>query len=387
MLQTLLNRLLSFKVPKLQHKAQCFSAILMLSFCLQILSGIAMAIHYEPSALSAFYCLHKMERNCKFGWLVRSSHHIGSSLTFGALYVHLFKNVYCRSYSFGRESTWFVGVLAFVLIIMTGFLGSVLPWGQISYWAAVVMSNFVEAIPFIGKFLKTTLLGGPNVGEATLKRCFVFHCILPFVSLMLVIIHIKLVHEKGQLYHSDCRLPVKRVYIPMYPTYMIMLMRACLFYLLTLCTLCTLFPDVFTNQANYYPANYLNTPPNIKPEWYFMPFFAMLKAFEVKSMGILSIILTFTILITLPYVHRFIPFWEAVQAYRVFVIIVSVSFVCLACLGGLSRTNFTTFFSRVCVYVFWLFFCCPIAKPIFRSVKNVIWRISYKIYKHVDNKS
>lgn len=130
----------------------------------------------------------------------------------------------------------------------------------------MVSSNFIEVIPFIGALLKGVLLGGPTVGDATIKRCFVYHCILPFIVLMLGAIHIALVHSKGQLYYSECRLPLKRALVPMHPTATIKNGRACLFYLLILSVLCTLVPDVFMNQANYQPANYLVTPRSVKPE-------------------------------------------------------------------------------------------------------------------------
>ncbi len=133
MLKNVRTNFANFKVPKLTHSAQCFSAALVLGLCLQIISGISLAVHYEPSAATAFHCLNKMARSYEFGWLPLACHHIGASLTFGVMYVHLFKNVYCKSYSFGRERTWIVGTLTFILIMITGFLGSVLPFGQISY--------------------------------------------------------------------------------------------------------------------------------------------------------------------------------------------------------------------------------------------------------------
>ncbi|MGP1921794.1 MAG: cytochrome b [Candidatus Hodgkinia cicadicola] len=370
---------INFKVPKFTHSAQCISAALVLGLFLQTLSGISVAVHYEPSALSAFHCLNKAARSNKFGWLPQSFHHVGASLLFGAMYIHLFKNVYCRSYSFGRESTWIVGSLSLILIMVTGFLGSVLPWGQISYWAAVVSSNFVEVVPCIGKYLKTILLGGPTVSDATIKRFFVFHCILPFAVIALVMFHIRLVHAKGQLYYSKCKLPVKRVYVPLHPAYTLKAARACLLYLLTLFSLCTLAPDIFTNKTNYYPANYLATPSNVKPEWYFMPFFAMLKAFDSKSKGVLCVISSFILLMILPFVYKSIPFWQSVETYRLSVSAISLCFVCLALLGEFNRTNWTVLASKVCIYAYWAFFLRPLVNSFLKIVGNSFLKIINKI--------
>ncbi|MGP1915997.1 MAG: cytochrome b [Candidatus Hodgkinia cicadicola] len=379
MLQNIRTSFINFKVPKFTHSAQCVSAALVLGLVSQTLSGISVAVHYEPSSLSAFHCLNKTARSNKFGWLPRSCHHIGASLMFGAMYIHLFKNVYCRSYSFGRESTWIIGTLSFIMIMITGFLGSVLPWGQISYWAAVVSSNFVEVVPCIGKSLKTILLGGTTVSDATLKRFFVFHCILPFAVIALVILHIRLVHAKGQLYYSKCKLPVKRVYVPLHPTYTLKAARACLLYLLLLFSLCTLVPDVFTNKTNYYPANYLATPSNVKPEWYFMPFFAMLKAFDSKSKGVLCVISSFILLMALPFMYKSIPFWQSVKTYRLSVSVVSLCFACLAFVGKFNRTKWTALTSKVCIYAYWAFFLWPLVNSFLKTVGNSLLWIVNKI--------
>ncbi|MGP1922862.1 MAG: cytochrome b [Candidatus Hodgkinia cicadicola] len=386
MLQNIRTGFVKFKVPKLTHTAQCASAALMLGLCLQILSGISVAVNYEPSAMLAFHCLNRTARLHKFGWLPRVCHHIGASLTFGAMYAHLFKNVYCRSYSFGRESTWIVGTLSFVLIMITGFFGSVLPWGQISYWAGVVASNFVEVVPCIGKYLKTILLGGSNVSDATIKRFFVFHCILPFVVMALIALHIRLVHTKGQLYYSKCKLPVKRVYVSIHPTYTIKTARVCLLYLLILFSLCTLAPEAFSNKTNYYPANYLATPSNVKPEWYFMPFFAMLKTFDSKSMGVLCVISSFILLMTLPFVYKSIPFWQSVETYRTSVSIVSLCLTCLALLGELNRTNWTVLASKVCICSYWAFSLWPLSIPFLKTIGNLLLELINMIANNV-NKS
>ncbi|MGP1911578.1 MAG: cytochrome b N-terminal domain-containing protein [Candidatus Hodgkinia cicadicola] len=375
MLKFIRANFIDFKVPKLTHSAQCFSAALMLGLCLQILSGVSIAIHYEPSTPLAFHCLDRMARSYKFGWLLRSFHHVGASLLFAVMYAHLFKNIYCRSYSFGREGTWIIGTLSFILIMVTGFLGSVLPWGQISYWAGVVSSNFVEVIPCIGKLLKVILLGGPTISDGTLKRFFVFHCILPFVVITLVASHVWLVHAKGQLYYSKCKLPVKRVYVSLHLAYINKAIRACLCYLLLLFTFCTLAPDVFSNKMNYYPANYLVTPLNVKPEWYFMPFFAMLKTFESKTTGVMCVLSSFCFLLILPFVYKTVPFWQSIKTYRITTIVVSACFVCLAMLGELNRTSWTVLASKVCIWLFWSFCLWPLSIPLIKIVGDLSLKV------------
>lgn len=205
-------------------------------------------------------------RRFKYGWLVRNAHVNGASLIFCALYAHMFRAMYYRSYIGKRRRVWLVGSAIYVLMMCVSFIGYVLPWGQLSYWAAVVITNFINAIPLIGRWLKLFVLGAHAVRDPLLRRFFVFHCFLPFVLFFLAVFHVALVHNSGQNDVISNRTPAIGSRVNMFPVYVLKDLVLVGLYSLILCALCLAFPNVFSNKLNYEPADFYNTPADIKPE-------------------------------------------------------------------------------------------------------------------------
>ncbi len=197
---------------------------------------------------------------------MRDVHVNGASLIFCALYVHMFRAMYYRSYIGKRRGVWLVGSAMYVLVMCISFIGCVLPWSQLSYWAAVVVTNFIDAIPLIGKWLRLFVLGGHSVRDSLLKRFFVFHCFLPFVLLFLAVLHVVLVRNSGQSNTVSNRTFAVGSRVSMFPVYVLKHLVFVGFHLLILCVLCLAFPGVFSNKLNYEPADFYNAPADVKPE-------------------------------------------------------------------------------------------------------------------------
>ncbi len=218
-----------------------------------------------------------------------------------------------------------------------------------SYWAAVVAAGFVEAVPVVGKLLKLVVMGGYAVGGATLRRFFVFHCVLPFVVIAMACLHVVLVHRRGQLSPIANRLPTRMAFSNVWPALASKDALAVALYLLALAGLCLLAPDLLANSANYAPADYLVTPKNVKPEWYFWPFFAVLKAFESKLAGFVVALALNASLFVLPYAHADLRGVASVRVYRRAAVTFAASFGALAVLGGRQPSSLSSFMSKVCV--------------------------------------
>ncbi|MFP3039463.1 MAG: cytochrome bc complex cytochrome b subunit [Candidatus Hodgkinia cicadicola] len=339
-----------------------FGAILLFALLLQISSGITIAIHYLPSSADAFWCVNRMVRTFRLGWLVKAVHVNGASLMFLALYIHILRSFYYRSYVFPRRLVWLVGSLIYVLLLLSAFLGSVLPWSQTSYWSTVVITNFVGAIPLFGSVLKLLTLGGFSVDDSTLKRFFVFHCILPFFILLLVVLHIALVHIQGQVNPVDIKQPMPKSAINAYPKFVLKDVAAITAFLLALCVLCLLTPNLLTNPSNYSPADYLSTPSDIRPEWYFLPYFSILKNFESKTFGIFAAIATTLFIVFLPFTHNKLSPSSLSAAYKPASVLVFLSLFIMSFLGRLKPTTLTSTISKLCTsWYFWFFLLPPIS--------------------------
>ncbi|XXN19775.1 MAG: cytochrome b N-terminal domain-containing protein [Candidatus Hodgkinia cicadicola] len=360
------GRFVSFKVPRYANLLYVFGGVLLFGLMLQILTGVSMAIHYVPTISDAFLSINLFVRKFEYGWLVRAAHVNGASLIFCALYAHIFKAVYYRSYIGSRKTVWLVGSLIHIMMMCISFMGYVLPWGQLSYWAAVVITNFVESVPLIGKWLRLFLLGARGVREPLIRRFFVFHCILPFVLIALVILHITLVHAAGQNNPILNRMPVLDSRVSIYPVYLLKDVISVCVYLLVLCLLCLVAPNMFINSLNYEPANFYVTPNEIKPEWYLMHYYSVLRIFESKLVGMLVAILSLVFTVLLPYTHSDLSSKLFVKFYRPCVIVLFLSFLALGVLGTLRLTYWLNVLARLCTFVCALFFFFPIVARLSR---------------------
>ncbi|XNX62346.1 MAG: cytochrome b N-terminal domain-containing protein [Candidatus Hodgkinia cicadicola] len=264
--------------------------------------------------------------------------------------------------------------LIYVLLLLTAFLGSVLPWGQTSYWSAVVITNFVDAIPFFGPVLKLLTLGSFSVGDSTLKRFFVFHCILPFTILLLVVLHITLVHIQGQINPVGIKQPLPKSVTSAYPKFVLKDVMATTAFLFVLCVLCLLTPNLLTNSSNYAPADYLSTPSNIRPEWYFLPYFSILKAFESKTFGMFAVIATTLFAVFLPFTHDKLSPNSLSAAYKPASVLVFLSLFTMSSLGRFKPTVLTSIISKLCTFWYFGFFLLPPISRLISKLKLLLLR-------------
>jgi ubiquinol-cytochrome c reductase cytochrome b subunit len=276
---------LMIPTPKNLNWMWIWGVVLTFTLVLQIATGIALAMHYVPSADGAFASVEHIMRNVNAGWALRYTHAVGASLFFFAVYLHIFRGLYYGSYKVPREVTWIIGMLIYVLMMATAFMGYVLPWGQMSFWGATVITGLFGAIPGIGEPLQTWLLGGPAVGDATVNRFFSLHYLLPFVILALVVVHIWAFHTTGNNNPTGVEVrrgsvdEAKRDTVPFWPYFVIKDLFALAVILVVFFAIVGFMPNYLGHPDNYVQADPLVTPTHIVPEWYFLPFYAILRAF------------------------------------------------------------------------------------------------------------
>nr|P41283.1 RecName: Full=Cytochrome b; AltName: Full=Complex III subunit 3; AltName: Full=Complex III subunit III; AltName: Full=Cytochrome b-c1 complex subunit 3; AltName: Full=Ubiquinol-cytochrome-c reductase complex cytochrome b subunit [Balaenoptera edeni]CAA53259.1 cytochrome b [Balaenoptera edeni] len=276
-----------------------FGSLLGLCLITQILTGLFLAMHYTPDTTTAFSSVAHICRDVNYGWVIRYLHANGASMFFICLYAHMGRGLYYGSYAF-RE-TWNIGVILLFTVMATAFMGYVLPWGQMSFWGATVITNLLSAIPYIGTTLVEWIWGGFSVDKATLTRFFAFHFILPFIILALAMVHLIFLHETGS--NNPTGIPSNMDKIPFHPYYTTKDILGALLLILTLLMLTLFVPDLLGDPDNYTPANPLSTPTHIKPEWYFLFAYAILRSIPNKLGGVLALLLSILILALIPMLH------------------------------------------------------------------------------------
>nr|AVE14676.1 cytochrome b [Glauconycteris atra]AVE14677.1 cytochrome b [Glauconycteris atra]AVE14679.1 cytochrome b [Glauconycteris atra] len=276
-----------------------FGSLLGICLALQILTGLFLAMHYTSDTATAFNSVTHICRDVNYGWVLRYLHANGASMFFICLYLHVGRGLYYGSYLF--KETWSMGVILLFAVMATAFMGYVLPWGQMSFWGATVITNLLSAIPYIGTTLVEWIWGGFSVDKATLTRFFAFHFLLPFIISAMVMMHLLFLHETGS--NNPTGIPSDTDMIPFHPYYTIKDILGLFAMTTTLLTLVLFFPDMLGDPDNYTPANPLNTPPHIKPEWYFLFAYAILRSIPNKLGGVLALALSIMILIIIPFLH------------------------------------------------------------------------------------
>nr|ATU46971.1 cytochrome b [Ellobius tancrei]ATU46972.1 cytochrome b [Ellobius tancrei] len=276
-----------------------FGSLLGLCLTIQILTGLFLAMHYTSDTSTAFSSVAHICRDVNYGWLIRYLHANGASMFFICLFLHVGRGVYYGSYN--MIETWNMGIILLFAVMATAFMGYVLPWGQMSFWGATVITNMLSAIPYIGTTLVEWIWGGFSVDKATLTRFFAFHFILPFIITALVLVHLLFLHETGS--NNPTGLNSDADKIPFHPYYTIKDFLGALLLLATLMMLALFFPDALGDPDNFTPANPLNTPPHIKPEWYFLFAYAILRSIPNKLGGVLALILSILVLALMPFLH------------------------------------------------------------------------------------
>ena len=299
---TLANHLTEYPTPKNLNYWWTFGAIL--TFCLvtQIITGLILAMHYVAHADLAFSSVEHIMRNVNYGWLIRYVHANGASMFFLAVYIHIFRALYYGSYKSPREIIWILGMMIYILMMMAAFMGYVLPWGQMSFWGATVITNLFSAIPFFGESITTWLWGGYAVDNPTLTRFFSLHYLIPFLILGLVVLHIWALHVPGN--NNPIGIDIKKPSndtVSFHPYIVIKDIFALLIFLIVFAFFVFYSPNILGHADNYIEANPLVTPAHIVPEWYLLPFYAILRSVPDKLLGVIAMFAALFILVILPW--------------------------------------------------------------------------------------
>jgi ubiquinol-cytochrome c reductase cytochrome b subunit len=354
-----------FPTPKNLNYWWTFGGILAVCLASQILTGIILAMHYVPHVDHAFNSVERIMRDVNYGWLIRYMHAIGASMFFLAVYIHIARGMYYGSYKAPREVLWALGVIIFFLMIITAFMGYVLPWGQMSYWGAMVITNLVGAVPFVGESIVKWLWGGFSVDNPTLNRFFSLHYLLPFVIAGVVILHIWALHVPGNNNPAGVEVKdVKKDTVPFHPYYTVKDAFAIVLFLMLFAFFVFFEPLVLGHTDNYIPANPTVTPAHIVPEWYLLPFYAILRAItfdvlfiDAKLGGVIAMAGAILILFALPWLDtskvksmRYRP--VAKVAYLVFI----ANFLVLGYLGAQPAEGIYVMIAQVCVLYYFAYF-------------------------------
>nr|AIG53249.1 cytochrome b [Ctenotus sp. DLR-2014a] len=276
-----------------------FGSLLGLCLIIQVLTGLFLAMHYTADISSAFSSVAHICRDVQYGWLIRNLHANGASMFFICLYLHIGRGLYYGSYMF--KETWNIGVILLLLVMATAFVGYVLPWGQMSFWGATVITNLLSAIPYIGTNLVEWIWGGFSVDNATLTRFFTFHFLLPFAIMGASILHLLFLHETGS--NNPTGLASNTEKIPFHPYFSYKDLLGATLLLMVLLMLALFSPNLLGDPENFTPANPLVTPPHIKPEWYFLFAYAILRSIPNKLGGVLALLFSILILMLVPALH------------------------------------------------------------------------------------
>jgi ubiquinol-cytochrome c reductase cytochrome b subunit len=274
----------------------------LLAFCLiiQIVTGVTLAMHYNPSVLEAFNSVEHIMRDVNNGWLIRYLHSNTASAFFFLVYLHIGRGIYYGSYRAPRTLVWVIGTIIFLLMIVTAFLGYVLPYGQMSLWGATVITNMMSAIPWIGQDLVEFIWGGFSVNNATLNRFFALHFVLPFVLAAAALMHLIALHDSAG---SGNPLGVSGNYdrLPMAPYFLFKDLITIFLFIIILSIFVFFMPNVLGDSDNYIMANPMQTPPSIVPEWYLLPFYAILRSIPNKLLGVIAMLGAILMLLVMPY--------------------------------------------------------------------------------------
>ena len=288
-----------------------FGSLAGIALTLQIMTGIVLAMHYTPHVDYAFASVEHIMRDVNYGWLLRYAHANGASFFFIAVYIHIFRGLYYGSYKNPRELLWMMGVVIMLLMMGTAFMGYVLPWGQMSFWGATVITNLFSAIPIFGESIVTWLWGGFSVDNPTLVRFFSLHYLLPFVIVGVVVLHVLALHQFGSNNPLGIDRKSPKDSIPFHPYYTVKDLYGLGVFMIFLAIFVFYFPNLLGHPDNYIEANPLSTPAHIVPEWYFLPFYAILRAitFDIlfipaKLGGVIAMFGSIAVLFVLPWLDR-----------------------------------------------------------------------------------
>ena len=298
------DHLRDYQTPRNLNYFWNFGSILGVLLVVMIVTGLLLAMQYTPHVDMAFESVERIMRDVNYGWLLRYIHSNGASFFFIAIYIHTFRGLYYGSYKSPREILWILGVLILVLLMVTAFVGYTLPWGQMSFWGATVITNLFSAIPFVGDEIVTLIWGGYAIGNPTLNRFYVLHFLLPFVILAVVFIHLVALHKSKSNNPLGIDSNKLKDNLPFHPYYTVKDYFGFGVFFLIFFVFVFFLPNFFGEPDNYIPANPLVTPSHIVPEWYFLPFYAILRSVPDKLIGVLLMFGAVFILFVLPWLDK-----------------------------------------------------------------------------------
>ncbi|HIG09770.1 MAG TPA: cytochrome b [Alphaproteobacteria bacterium] len=298
---TLKHTLVDYPTPRNLNYWWNFGSLAGIFLLIQIITGIVLAMHYTPTVEGAFASIEHIMRDVNYGWLIRYIHMNGSSFFFIVVYIHVFRGLYYGSYKSPREVLWWLGLVILLLMMATAFMGYVLPWGQMSFWGATVITNIFSAVPVVGTTIVEWLWGGFAVDNALLNRFFALHYLFPFLIVAVVILHIVALHTHGSNNPLGIDKKGPQDSIPFHPYYTIKDLFGLSFVLTIFALIVFYAPDYLGHPDNYIPADPLKTPTHIVPEWYFLPFYAILRAVPDKLGGVIAMLGAIFILFVLPW--------------------------------------------------------------------------------------
>jgi len=301
LLAILNSHIIDYPTPINLTYAWSFGSTAGICLVIQILTGVFLAMHYTPHVDLAFISVEHIMRDVNNGWLIRYMHANGASMFFIVVYSHIFRGLYYGSYMYPREHLWCSGVAIFILMMATAFMGYVLPWGQMSFWGATVITNLFSAIPLVGGSIVEWLWGGFSVDNATLNRFFSFHFLVPFLIAGFTIIHLALLHEQGSNNPLGVESYVDK--IAFYPYFYVKDLLAFFGLITVFSVFIFYFPNLMGHPDNYIPANPMVTPAHIVPEWYFLPFYAILRSIPDKLGGVVAMGGALVILFAIPFIN------------------------------------------------------------------------------------
>nr|YP_009936941.1 cytochrome b [Hyphessobrycon herbertaxelrodi]QNT25993.1 cytochrome b [Hyphessobrycon herbertaxelrodi] len=293
------NALIDLPAPSNISAWWNFGSLLLLCLIMQILTGLFLAMHYTSDISTAFSSVAHICRDVNYGWVIRNMHANGASFFFICIFMHIGRGLYYGSYLY--KETWNIGVILLLLVMMTAFVGYVLPWGQMSFWGATVITNLLSAVPYMGDMLVQWIWGGFSVDNATLTRFFAFHFLLPFIIVAATLLHALFLHENGSNNPTGLNSDTDKISFHPYFSYKDFLGFVIL--LTSLTSLALFSPNLLGDPENFTPANPLVTPPHIKPEWYFLFAYAILRSIPNKLGGVLALLFSILVLMLVPLLH------------------------------------------------------------------------------------
>jgi quinol-cytochrome oxidoreductase complex cytochrome b subunit len=351
------HELREYPTPRNLNYLWNFGSLAGIVLVIMIMTGIVLAMHYVPTGSGAFNSVEHIMRDVNYGWLIRFVHTTGASMFFAAVYIHIFRGLYYGSYKAPRELLWGLGVLILLLMMATAFFGYTLPWGQMSFWGATVITNLFSAIPMVGDSVVTWLWGGFSVGDPTLNRFYALHYLLPFVIVAVVLLHLVALHRFGSNNPDGIDTKDQRDTLPFHPYYTIKDLFGLAVFLLVYGWFVFYEPNALLNPDNSIPANPGVTPPHIVPEWYLLPYYAILKSIPNKLLGVSAMVGSILVLFVVPWLDtgpvrsaRFRP------VFRVFFWILVADCVLLTYAGGQPPEGTWLFVSRFGAAYYFLHF-------------------------------